>query len=1007
MQDNRKPRAREKRVTDNGKGVQKYGQGLGTGPVNNTGNYESRREQRAGSPGGNRQSGDLFSGGNRQSGDPFSGAKRAGSNPFQAGGRQSSDPFQAGGRQSGRPSGSSRAGGDPFKSSRRGGNPFGGLFGGHSSQNSGSPFGGTTGGSSGNHSGSPFGGTTGGSSGNHSSSPFGGGKLIGIIILLVLLLGGGRLSGLFGGEEASLPVADSGTTTSGTGSSSGTSSSTSSTSSGLSGLLSALMNSSSGSVYDFIPSGGGQSGAGTSSGGTSGIPSGTSSGAEYYTYASSGNDSSADQTVAPGAREKYTKILGGGQDRMTILVYLCGSDLESKNGMGTADLKEMANARIGEKVNLIVYTGGASRWRNSVVSSTTNQIYQIRDGSLTRLESDLGNASMTDPNTLTRFIQYGREHFPANRMALILWDHGGGSVSGFGYDEKTGRNRSMTLAGIDSALAKAGEKFDFIGFDACLMATVENGLMLSQYADYMIASEETEPGVGWYYTDWLTALSANPAMETVQIGKHIADDFVSVCSRKCRGQGTTLSVVDLAELAATVPGELKDFSLETNSLIQHNEYARVSGARSRTREFAQSSRIDQIDLIHFAENLGTSSGKELADALRGAVKYNRTGGGLSHSYGLSIYFPYRRGAKVREVVSTYEAIGMESEYTRCIQEFASLELSGQLSAGSSFDEITSGQPSGGILDILLGGSGSGSGYGGGSYGGSSFGYGGSYGGSGFGSLLGDLFSGNASGFGGFGSSSGSGASYGGSSSGYGASYGGSSSASDLSGLLTLFSGRQMTADRAMAYIQENHFDPSNLVWRNGRITLPESQWNLIQSVNRNIFFDDGSGFIDLGMDPDYETDGNDLLSSFDGTVISVDGQPIAFYFLDSVEEGDYYRITGYSPAMLNGVRVDLLFVFDQDNPYCYIVGARQVYPDSDWSTLPKNLIQIGRGDQLQFLCDYFDYEGNYQDSYRLGKPITLGYNILISNTPVERGRCSVTYCLTDLYQNPWWTPVAP
>ena len=636
---------------------------------------------------------------------------------------------------------------------------------------------------------------------------------------------------------------------------------------------------------------------------------------------------------------------------MTILVYLCGSDLESKNGMGTADLKEMANARIGEKVNLIVYTGGASRWRNSVVSSTTNQIYQIRDGSLTRLESDLGNASMTDPNTLTRFIQYGREHFPANRMALILWDHGGGSVSGFGYDEKTGRNRSMTLAGIDSALAKAGEKFDFIGFDACLMATVENGLMLSQYADYMIASEETEPGVGWYYTDWLTALSANPSMGTVQIGKHIADDFVSVCSRKCRGQGTTLSVVDLAELAATVPGELKDFSLETNSLIQHNEYARVSGARSRTREFAQSSRIDQIDLIHFAENLGTSSGKELADALRGAVKYNRTGGGLSHSYGLSIYFPYRRGAKVREVVSTYEAIGMESEYTRCIQEFASLELSGQLSAGSSFDEITSGQPSGGILDILLGGSGSGSGYGGGSYGGSS--------------------------------------------------------SSDLSGLLTLFSGRQMTADRAMAYIQENHFDPSNLVWRNGRITLPESQWNLIQSVNRNIFFDDGSGFIDLGMDPDYETDGNDLLSSFDGTVISVDGQPIAFYFLDSVEEGDYYRITGYSPAMLNGVRVDLLFVFDQDNPYGYIAGARQVYPDSDWSTLPKNLIQIGRGDQLQFLCDYFDYEGNYQDSYRLGKPITLGYNILISNTPVERGRCSVTYCLTDLYQNPWWTPVAP
>ena len=248
---------------------------------------------------------------------------------------------------------------------------------------------------------------------------------------------------------------------------------------------------------------------------------------------------------------------------------MCGTDLESQQGMATSDLKEMANATVGSKVNLIVYTGGCRQWRNNVISSSVNQIYKISDGKFECLVKDAGNASMIKSDTLASFISFGKENYPADRMCLILWDHGGGSVSGYGYDEKVGHDQSMTLAGINSALKKANVKFDFIGFDACLMATVENGLMLGQYADYMIASEETEPGVGWYYTNWLTQLSKNTSMPTIQIGKQIADDFVTVCDRQCRGQATTLSVVDLAELQATIPEELKQFSIGTNELIQN------------------------------------------------------------------------------------------------------------------------------------------------------------------------------------------------------------------------------------------------------------------------------------------------------------------------------------------------------------------------------------------------------------------------------------------------------
>ena len=148
----------------------------------------------------------------------------------------------------------------------------------------------------------------------------------------------------------------------------------------------------------------------------------------------------------------------------------------------------MTKAKLSGNVNLIVYTGGAKAWKNSIVSASTNQIYQIKDGKLRKLADDNGQPSMTDPNTLVRFIEYCKQNFPANRNQLIFWDHGGGSVTGYGYDENNPNTGSMNLSKIKSAIAATNIKYDFIGFDACLMATTENALALSDYADYLIAS---------------------------------------------------------------------------------------------------------------------------------------------------------------------------------------------------------------------------------------------------------------------------------------------------------------------------------------------------------------------------------------------------------------------------------------------------------------------------------------------------------------------------------------
>jgi len=698
--------------------------------------------------------------------------------------------------------------------------------------------------------------------------------------------------------------------------------------------------------------------------------SGSNFGSGADTWQSTGSSNAKLNTsVAAEARDKYTKIYGDGKDTVTIMVYVCGTDLESRSGMATSDIKEMASAKLSDNVNVIIYTGGCKAWKNDVISSSKNQIYQIKDGGLVCLEKDCGSDAMTKPATLTSFIQYCNKNFPANRNELILWDHGGGSISGYGYDEKNSSAGSMGLAGINTALQNAGVKFDFIGFDTCLMATMENALMLTQYADYMIASEETEPGVGWYYTNWLTQFSKNTSMPTIEVGKNIVDDFVDVCAMRCNGQKTTLSVVDLAELEKTIPEKLTAFSTSTKDLIQEKEYQVVSDARYHTREFAQSSQIDQVDLVHLAQNMNTAEGKELVTVIKNAVKYNRTSTNMTNANGISIYFPYKKTSKVNQALSAYKQIGMDTEYGRCIQEFASMEVGGQMSGGGTQTASPVGSLMGSLLEGTLSQSGSSSASGGSS--------------DLIMQMLGSMLSGDGSGVG------------------------------LDSSAISFFSGKSMDTESMADYLSDHYFDATALVWSresdgSHKLKLSEEQWSLIQSVDLNVFYDDGEGFIDLGLDNVYEFDSQgNLIGDYDWTWLSINGQPVAYYHLDTSESGDEYSITGYVPAMLNGECVELILVFDNANPKGYISGARNVYKNGETETVAKNLFEVGSGDTLEFICDYYSYDGTYQDSYYLGDPMTLGDEVVIGNIDIGAGNVEVTYRLTDIYQQTYWTPVVP
>lgn len=666
------------------------------------------------------------------------------------------------------------------------------------------------------------------------------------------------------------------------------------------------------------------------------------------------NTGTLDTSVDNKAREKYTDIIGNGQDEVTLMIYLCGTDLESRSKMATSDLQEMIGANISDNVNVLVYTGGCKQWQNNAFSSDKNQIWKVTSKGVTCLEKNMGNVSMTDEDTLSTFIKWCAKKYPANRNMLVMWDHGSGSVKGFGYDEKFASSGSMNLAEIDKALTDGGVKFDFVGFDACLMATAETALMLTEHADYMIASEETEPGIGWYYTNWLTDLSKNTSISTLELGKRIIDDFVNTCASKCAGQATTLSIVDLAEYEATVPEALKEFSADTCELIQNEEYAIVSNARSGAREFGSSSKLDQVDLVHLAKNMNTKEGNALAEALLGTVKYNRTSSNMTNAYGLAIYFPFRKATMVDDAVETYKEIGMDQDYMRCIQEFASMEVAGQAASGGTTTPIPSltGGYSASSSDMIT-------------------------------QLLGSFLSGNVSSISGLSSSN--------------------------TGFLTNSS---LSEEMLSNYFRSNSFDDSYLTWEesyNGYVvSMPEQEWQLVQSLQANLFFDDGTGYIDMGLDNVYEFDeeGN-LLAPEECTWIAINDQPVAYYHMSTVDDGADYSITGRVPILYNGDRAELILEFTDENPYGSVVGVRRVYVNGETDTVAKAMDTVKDGDLIDFVCDYYTYDGEYQDSYMLGEQMVVDGELVISDVYVDETRANYTYQFTDIYNQTYWTePVA-
>lgn len=360
----------------------------------------------------------------------------------------------------------------------------------------------------------------------------------------------------------------------------------------------------------------------------------------------------------------------------TVMIYMCGSNLESGSGAATKDITEMLKSTYNQDlVRVLVMTGGSTYWYGGFSEKQT-AIYDV-SGKRPKKVWSMDAANMGDPDTLLALLDYGYNNCPAEKYDLVLWDHGGGPVHGCCSDSLF--NDGLSLAELNDALNRshfAEQPLEWIGFDACLMATMEVASAVAPYARYMIASQESEPGSGWDYA-FLKGIEQDSSGRTT--GKRIIDSYFQ--SLEGYPGSLTLSCIDLSQIGrvSNLMGQLYG---NLASDMNADTVPDFSVARSTTSSFGRSADpaadFDLVDLLGLSENyrnLENTGVWQLRTALKRAVVYNRSTAG--DACGISVYHPYVNLAAFRRDVNTilyssFSPLG----YRRYLYRFATFLLSG-------------------------------------------------------------------------------------------------------------------------------------------------------------------------------------------------------------------------------------------------------------------------------------------------------------------------------------------
>lgn len=347
----------------------------------------------------------------------------------------------------------------------------------------------------------------------------------------------------------------------------------------------------------------------------------------------------------------------------TILVYLdADNNLE---GAGVKDIEEMrlATAKAGSTQKVYVLFDRIAGYSTATVSTgggaitnpngaegggTGTNLLLVENGTVAEVTgtsvSDFGCSSdecnMGDGTVLKKFLEWGMQQSVTDGTDYVfvdIWDHGAG-WGGASYGGKaiawddTDSHDALTLTEIRDAVVAANavdanKTVTIVGYDACYMGTLANAFNLKGQAMIMIGSEETEPGDGWDYENWVPTGSLSPA----DLASQVVTTYATFYSGK--NSKVTLSAINLTNLDT--------FSSAINSFVQGlvaTDANLISSARSRAQNYNNNS---TVDLGHFMSLTGIPEATAAKTALNSILiaEAHPSFGPVKNSTGLAAYFP--------------------------------------------------------------------------------------------------------------------------------------------------------------------------------------------------------------------------------------------------------------------------------------------------------------------------------------------------------------------------------
>ena len=368
--------------------------------------------------------------------------------------------------------------------------------------------------------------------------------------------------------------------------------------------------------------------------------------------------------------------INGKINSRTIMMYISGNDLESNGEIVSVDLAAIDSSKINlSNTNVVIYTGGTKKWHN-FVNSDENAIYMLKENGFEKVKSYPKN-NMGDYKQFTNFLDYVYTNYKTDKYDLILYDHGG-AIDGAIYDEDTSDNLSLQELKLSFSSSKfnSNNKLETVLFRTCLNGTLEVASVLSPYADYMIASEETTYGSS--RSNVLSFLN-NVTIEdnAVEYGKKFITRYEEQMNEidPYETVTRTYSIIDLSKIDK-VNRSLNEFSKE---LDVKNNYALIARTRTNLFQYASSATniYDMVDLYSLSNKLSVlsnSKAKKLQDNIKDAVVYNWSNN--DESKGLSIYFPFKGSAAYKSrFLSIYKQLGYNNDYYNFISTINNIQNS--------------------------------------------------------------------------------------------------------------------------------------------------------------------------------------------------------------------------------------------------------------------------------------------------------------------------------------------